>query len=131
MIIISRGDKFIPKVEHGYSFGDRGYPSDILAIKLFYVNIFFAKDKGRFRKYFEQFTNNDFDLHNQVRLARKKAVAKADARYRAIYQESIENYREILNESYRENRELAERVTTLKQTIKGLSIIKYSDISSS
>lgn len=127
MIIISRGDKFLPKTEHGYSLGDRSYPSDIFAIKIFYVNIFFAKDKGRFRKYFKQFTNNDFELHPQVRLARKKAIAKADARYKELYQGSIDNYLDMLNESYRENKELEKRVITLQQTIKGLDIINCSE----
>jgi disulfide oxidoreductase YuzD len=127
MIIISRGDKFLPKTEHGYSLGDKSYPSDIFAIKVFYINIFFAKNKGRFRKYFKQFTNNDFELHPQVRLARKKAIAKANARYKAIYQESIDGYLEMLKESYRENKELEMRLITLQQTIKGLDIIKCSE----
>lgn len=127
MIIISRGDKFLPKTEHGYSLGDRSYPSDIFAIKLFYVNIFFAKDKGRFRKYFEQFTNNDFELHPQVRLARKKAAAKADKAYKEIYKASNENYKKSLNESYRRYSDLEDEVITLRQTIKGLDIINCSE----
>lgn len=126
MIIISRGSTFLPKTEHGHSFGDKSYPSDIFAIKLFYINIFFAKDKGRFKKYFEQFTNNNFEIHPQVRLAKKKAVAKASARYKSMYQETIDNYMCALNKSYMENKELEAQVATLQQTIKGLDIIKCS-----
>ena len=116
MILIQR-DLCGISLRKKWEFGDRSR-SEMWVLNCLLFKVFFIKQTSDFNDFFRGYTNQHFEWHPQVRLARKKAARKAErqnyAQYMARTKELMDNYYKLSNE----NSDLRNDIIALKRVIK-------------
>lgn len=116
MILIQRdlcGISFRKKWE----FGDRSR-SQMWVLSFLLFKVFFIKKTSDFSDFFRGYTNQHFDWHPQVRLARNKAVRKAERENYSQYLERTEYWRDNYSKLSNENAKLTNDIIAFKRVIK-------------
>lgn len=116
MILIQR-DLCGINLRKKWEFGDRSR-SGMWVLSCLLFKVFFIKPTSDFHDFFRGYTNQNFDWHPQVRLARNKAARKAEREnyksYMARTKEWMDRYSELSNS----NSGLRDDIIALKRVIK-------------
>jgi len=116
MILIQR-DLCGISLQKKWEFGDRSR-SEMWVLNFLLFKAYFIKDTSDFNSFLRGYTDQNFDWHPQVRLARHKAARKAEREnyksYMARTKEWMDRYSELSNS----NSGLRNDIIALKRVIK-------------
>lgn len=100
-----------------WEFGDQRR-SSMIVISFLLFKIYFIKRQSDFNDFFRGYTNQHFDWHPKVRLARIKAEKKARSYYKKYYYDHTQELIDRCSEYSHENSKLKNDLIALKRTIK-------------
>lgn len=116
MILIQR-DLCGINLRKKWEFGDRSR-SEMWVLSCLLFKVFFIKQTSDFNDFFRGYTNQHFDWHPQVRLARNKAVRKAERQNYTQYMVRTKEWMDRYSELSNSNSGLRNDIIALKRVIK-------------
>lgn len=116
MILIQR-DLCGISLKKKWEFGDRSR-SEMWVLSCLLFKVFFIKQTSDFNDFFRGYTNQHFDWHPQVRLARNKASRKAERENYKSYMARTKEWMDRHSKVCDENSNLRNDIISLKRVIK-------------
>ena len=116
MILVQR-DLCGISLKKKWEFGDRSR-AEMWVLSCLLLKVFFIKHTSDFSGFFRGYTNQHFDWHPQVRLARNKAVRKAERKNYRSYMARTKEWMDRCSELSNANSGLRNDIISLKKTIK-------------
>ncbi|CAA0280573.1 hypothetical protein ACF0A6_03860 [Acinetobacter baumannii] len=110
-------------IKKGWTLGDRRKPQDLILIRIPFVEVIHTKE-GRLFDFLRMWVNEDFSWHKLVRRERNKGYARGKAEGLKNVRDDLQYWKDAFDKQYAKTREIEAENQTLKQTIKGLMIIK-------
>jgi hypothetical protein len=116
MILIQR-DLCGISLKKKWEFGDRSR-AEMWVLNFLLFKVYFIKHTSDFNSFLRGYTDQNFDWHPQVRLARNKAARKAERENYKSYMARTKEWMDRCSELSNTNSGLRNDIISLKRTIK-------------